>query len=193
MLLEASLDGVAFGDGLHGALELEAAFPGDVVHLDVQPPGVVLDLRGDRASDRVEDVEGGHGGQGGKYLEEIGAELASEFGNRFLDLPRGQGVREIGEIGLNRMLESIEKNLLQLGVAFDVWFRERQLFEEKQYDTVMKLLTDNGFVAEREGATWFTSTSLGNEKDNVLVRGTGQPTYFASDAAYHYDKFSLVP
>jgi arginyl-tRNA synthetase len=131
------------------------------------------------------------GGYQGKYLEEIGGELASEFGNRFLVVPRNEGVKELGEIGLNRMLNSIEKNLLQLGVVFDVWFRERDLFDKKQYDTVMKLLKDKGFVTEREGATWFTSTSLGNEKDNVLVRGTGQPTYFASDAAYHYDKFSV--
>ena len=53
----------------------------------------------------------------------------------------------------------------------------------------MKLLRERGFVVEREGAVWFTSSALGDEKDNVLVRSTGQPTYFASDIAYHYDKF----
>jgi len=70
-----------------------------------------------------------------------------------------------------------------------VWFSERDLFANNQYATAMKLLEDQGFTAEREGAVWFTSSALGEDnEDNVIVRRTGQPTYFASDVAYHYDK-----
>ena len=55
----------------------------------------------------------------------------------------------------------------------------------------MQLLRERGHVVEREGAVWFASTELGEDRDNVLIRSNGQPTYFASDIAYHYDKFVL--
>jgi arginyl-tRNA synthetase len=74
-------------------------------------------------------------------------------------------------------------------VAFDVWFRERDLFEQGQYDRAMSMLKGRGFTVEKEGAVWFASTALGEDKDNVLVRSDGSPTYFASDIAYHYNKF----
>ena len=63
------------------------------------------------------------------------------------------------------------------------------LFRSGVYDKVMGLLKKGGYIAEREGATWFTSSALGENKDNVLVRSDGTPTYFASDIAYHYNKF----
>ncbi|MCX5998813.1 MAG: arginine--tRNA ligase, partial [Chloroflexi bacterium] len=76
-----------------------------------------------------------------------------------------------------------------LGVSFDVWFSERSLYEGGQYQKAMGLLRDAGYVAEKEGAVWFASSELGEDKDNVLVRTSGSPTYFASDVAYHYNKF----
>jgi arginyl-tRNA synthetase len=74
-------------------------------------------------------------------------------------------------------------------VTFDVWFSERSLFENGQYDTAMTLLKEGGYIAEKETATWFVSTALGENKDNVVVRSDGSPTYFATDIAYHYNKF----
>ena len=71
------------------------------------------------------------------------------------------------------------------------WFSERSLYKTGTYDKTMALLRERGYVAEREGATWLASSALGEEKDNVLVRSTGAPTYFASDIAYHYDKFLI--
>jgi arginyl-tRNA synthetase len=76
-----------------------------------------------------------------------------------------------------------------LRVEFDVWFREQSLYENGQYNKVMGLLRQGGFLAEKEGATWFVSTNLGEDKDNVVVRSNGMPTYFATDIAYHYNKF----
>ena len=87
------------------------------------------------------------------------------------------------------MLDVIRTDLERIGVEFDVWFRERDLYADGRYEETMSLLREHGFTALRDGAEWFTSTALGEEKDNVIVRSTGAPTYFASDIAYHRDKF----
>jgi len=98
-------------------------------------------------------------------------------------------VLKLGELGLKKMIEQIRRDLELLGVSFDVWFKERSLYDGGQYQKVMKILRDGGYIGEKEGATWFVSTALGEDKDNVVVRSDGSPTYFASDIAYHYNKF----
>ena len=129
-------------------------------------------------------------GYRGEYVSDLARQIQQEYGDRFLHPPEEQAVAEIGEIGLEKMLASIREDLERVGVAFDVWFRERSLFDAGRYDEAIALITDRGYVSDREGARWFTSTSLGEDKDNVLVRSSGQPTYFASDVAYHLDKFA---
>ena len=124
----------------------------------------------------------------GSYMQDVAQEVLSEEGERFLGMPEEQAVVAIGEIGLRKMLKAIREDLERIQVEFDVWFSERSLFDSGDYDRAMDILHRGGYLAQREGATWFTSTSLGEDKDNVLVRGTGAPTYFASDVAYHYDK-----
>ncbi|MDP7470497.1 MAG: arginine--tRNA ligase, partial [Dehalococcoidia bacterium] len=94
-----------------------------------------------------------------------------------------------GRMGMERMLARIRSDLELLGVTFARWFSEGDLYRDGQYQKAMQLLRQGGFVEEREGALWFASTALGESKDNVLVRSTGAPTYFATDIAYHYNKF----
>jgi arginyl-tRNA synthetase len=128
-------------------------------------------------------------GYRGGYMIDLAREIAGEEGDRFLHLPEEEAVRQIGEIGLRKMVKTIEEDLRQIRVEFDVWFRERSLYEGGEFERVMRLLEEGGYLARREGAVWFTSSALGEDKDNVLVRSTGAPTYFASDIAYHYNKF----
>ncbi len=128
-------------------------------------------------------------GYQGAYLTDLGTELAARHGSRFLEMERDAAVAELGEEGLNRMLDVIRTDLNRIGVEFDVWFRERSLFDDGLFDETMQFLRESGYTAEHDGAEWFTSTALGDEKDNVIVRSTGAPTYFASDIAYHRDKF----
>jgi arginyl-tRNA synthetase len=135
------------------------------------------------------DVDIPENGYQGAYLVELGNALAAEQGDKFLNMKRGTATAEIGEVGLERMLDAIRADLELIGVDFDVWFREKTLFDDKKYDETMALLKERGHTLEREGATWFASSALGEDKDNVIVRSTGQPTYFASDIAYHRDKF----
>ena len=128
-------------------------------------------------------------GYRGTYLVELSKELAERHGLRYLEMNEAEAVAELGEEALNRMLDVIRADLDRIGVGFDVWFRESDLYSGGQYEETMALLRERGYTAVRDGAEWFTSTALGDEKDNVIVRSTGAPTYFASDIAYHRDKF----
>ena len=128
-------------------------------------------------------------GYKGDYMVELAQEIKDEEGGRFLEMPEDQAVKQMGEIGLEKVISLIRDDLELVRVRFDKWFSERNLFEDGQYDTAMKLLDDAGYLAEREGATWFASTALGDDEDKVLVRSTGEPAYFATDVAYHYNKF----
>lgn len=90
--------------------------------------------------------------------------------------------------GLDFVLDTIKKDLNEFGVEFDNWFSERSLVDEGIVDKCLQKLIDNNWVYEKDGAQWFRSSELGDEKDRVLVRENGQATYFASDVAYHLNK-----
>ena len=124
----------------------------------------------------------------GEYVLDLAKEIVADKGDVYASMPEDEAIAQIGSIGIERMIEAIKSDLESLGVQFDVWFSESSLFENGQYDKAMDMLKVNNHIAEKEGATWFTSTALGEEKDNVLVRSNGTPTYFASDVAYHYNK-----
>jgi len=128
-------------------------------------------------------------GYQGYYPVELAKKIVTEKKKAFLDMPAEQAVQEIGKFALPRVIADIKSDLKLLGVEFDVWFSERTLFEKGQYERAIALLRKDGHIEEREGAQWFVSTALGEDKDNVLVRTNGAPTYFASDVAYHYNKF----
>jgi arginyl-tRNA synthetase len=128
-------------------------------------------------------------GYQGYYPVELAKKIVDEKKKTFLDMPAEQAIQDIGKIALPRVIADIKSDLKLLGVEFDVWFSERTLFEKGQYERAMALLRKGGHIEEREGAQWFVSTALGEDKDNVLVRTNGAPTYFASDVAYHYNKF----
>jgi arginyl-tRNA synthetase len=119
----------------------------------------------------------------GDYMVDIAREIIEEDGEKFLDKPA-----ELGERGAAKVIATIASDLGRLGVTFDEWFSEKSLFEHGQYRRAMSILEEKGYTVEKEGAIWFSSTSLGEDKDNVLVRSDGSPTYFASDLAYHYNK-----
>ena len=135
------------------------------------------------------DAEMPERGYEGEYIFDLAKEIAESEGTRFLDQDEDQALREIGDIGREKMVETIKEDLFGIGVEFDNWFSERTLFEEGEYDTALGLLRENDYLSERDGATWFNSSMLGDDKDNVVVRSNGEPTYFASDIAYHYNKF----
>ncbi len=135
------------------------------------------------------DAEMPSDGYLGSYMIDLAKEIITEERDRFLSLPPKEALSQLGHIGLVKLIELIKSDLELLGVSFDVWFSEQSLFDNGQYDRAMSLLRQGGYIGEKEGATWFVSTALGEDKDNVVVRSDGSPTYFASDIAYHYNKF----
>jgi len=100
---------------------------------------------------------------------------------------------EFFQLALQSIIEDIRTDLAGFGVEYDEWFSERSLFSDNtgssQIDAAIEQLKQTDYLYEKEGALWFKSSELGDEKDRVVVRDNGQPTYFASDIAYHLNKF----
>jgi len=94
------------------------------------------------------------------------------------------------QAGLDVILSDIREDLAEFGVEYQQWFSERSLVSSHAIDKAISKLTDAGHLYEKEGATWFKSSDFGDEKDRVVLRNNGAPTYFASDIAYHLEKYS---
>jgi arginyl-tRNA synthetase len=107
---------------------------------------------------------------------------------RAKDLLGDQGYRAVFDAGLNDILADIRDDLGEFGVHYETWFSERSLTDEGAVAKSLQKLDQAGYLYQQEGATWFASSRLGDEKDRVVVRENGQMTYFASDIAYHMQK-----
>ena len=101
-----------------------------------------------------------------------------------------QGYSEFFNLAIDTILADIKDDLHLFGVDYEQWYSERSLFDSNKIDAVIEKLKASQHIYEKNGALWFASSKLGDEKDRVVVRENGQPTYFASDIAYHADKLS---
>ncbi|HWD08770.1 MAG TPA: arginine--tRNA ligase, partial [Actinomycetota bacterium] len=122
-------------------------------------------------------------GYHGQYLADLGKELAEARGDHLVGR-----TGDIGEWGMDRVLGMIRSTLDHFGVRLDNWFSERTLHDSGKVAEAIGRLTGAGYTYEREGALWFRSTDFGENRDRVLVRSNGTPTYLAGDAAYLIDK-----
>ena len=125
----------------------------------------------------------------GEDISDVAKTIWDEEGDRYLQLDESEAEISIGSKGIPKMIEGIKEDLESLRVLFDEWFSETSLYTQGQFETCMKSLKNKGLTTDRDGAKWLISTKLGEEKDNVLIRTSGTPTYFASDIAYHFNKF----
>ncbi len=100
----------------------------------------------------------------------------------------GDGYRVIFDVGLNNILDDIKDDLAEFGVTYEQWFSERSLMDDGSIEKALAVLKSNNYLYEKDGAIWFKSSELGDEKDRVVIRDNGQHTYFASDIAYHWNK-----
>ncbi len=125
-------------------------------------------------------------GYQGQYMIELAKQINDEHGNTFLEASKQD---ELTKIGLTKMITEIQIELSNIGVEFSEWFYESSLHENKTLEHVITQLESNKFTAKKDDATWFTSTKLGDDKDNVLIKADGTPTYFTADIAYHHNKF----
>jgi len=124
----------------------------------------------------------------GDYVPGLAAELRSLHGEGLYDGEVDVIADAVGAAGVARMRERIAEQLAGLGVAFDVWTREGRLHDEGAIEATIAQLTAAGHTEQRDGALFLITTAFGDDKDRVLVRSDGRPTYFAADCAYMRDK-----
>ncbi len=121
-----------------------------------------------------------------EYIDKV----IEEYGSQFLSLSGDEAIMTVGNATKRIIQKDQEKLLERLGIKFDKWFCESSLHEENKVDEAMQRLKDNNFTYEADGALWLKAKELGDERDRVLRKSTGDYTYLANDAAYHLDKFS---
>jgi arginyl-tRNA synthetase len=129
-------------------------------------------------------------GYQGEYMADYAQIVRAAHGERFLQMDRAAAIDVLKPIGEEIVLAALQEELGKLGVTFDRWFREQSLYDDGLVDLIFAKLRDQGDLADRDGAVWFLASNYrAKDKDEVVIRSTGQPTYFASDIAYHYEKF----
>ena len=160
--------------------------------------GTQMDVFGNSVSVRYmqqlgHDVQMPEQCYGGSYVGDIAAEIIARDGNKYESMDDHERMEAFREIAYQEMLD-LQKNILgRMGTTFDRWFSERSLYVpdengETAVSRSLAAMADKGYVYEKDGATWFKSSALGDEKDRVLIKANGEMTYFMSDVAYHYDK-----
>jgi arginyl-tRNA synthetase len=119
----------------------------------------------------------------GDYIREIALKVKSNF--RKVDK---ENFKEVQKFIVETIMEEIKLSLINFRVIFDNYFYESSLYEPNFVQKIKELLIKNGLVEEKDNAIWFKSSEFGDDKDRVIIRSTGEPTYFFSDILYHYNK-----
>ncbi|MFT4415346.1 arginine--tRNA ligase [Fredinandcohnia humi] len=127
-------------------------------------------------------------GYHGQDIVGIGKRLAEEFGDKYIHVDEKERFDFFREYGLKYEMEKLQKDLEEFRVGFDVWYSETSLYHNGKIDRALEALRDKGHIYEEEGATWFRSTTFGDDKDRVLIKNDGSYTYLTPDIAYHQDK-----
>lgn len=126
------------------------------------------------------------------YLGEDIVQHAKNFaeihGDKYVEAESSERRKVLVDFALPKNIQKLEDDLLKYRIVYDKWFRESYLHESGAVKEIIELLKKSGYTYEQEGALWFKSSELGDEKDRVLVRANGIPTYFVPDIAYHYNK-----
>ncbi|MDD2320903.1 MAG: arginine--tRNA ligase [Geobacteraceae bacterium] len=125
----------------------------------------------------------------GDYIKDIARDLITKFGSRYLDTSDEEAIPVFAKLGGDIILQGIKQDLEDFGVVHNTWFSEQTLFDSGKVAEAISYMQQNGYIYENEGALWFRTTDFGDDKDRVVVRGNGVTTYFASDIAYHKEKY----
>lgn len=128
-------------------------------------------------------------GYAGEYLVGIARELLEKEGARLAEGDEEEVLERFRAYAEHAMKRQQQQDLADFGIMFDVWFSENSLHQGGQVAQAIEDLKAQGYAYEHDGALWLRSTAFGDDKDRVLVRNNGQPTYIAADAAYHKNKF----
>jgi len=129
-------------------------------------------------------------GYHGHDIIDTAQRIISKYGDRFLQMDEAQRLEEFKTIAYQEKLAALREDLERFNVHFDVWFSEKTLHEANKINEACDYLLEKGYMEKRDGALWLKSTEFGDDKDRVVIRDNGVPTYFAADIAYHTNKFN---
>ncbi|GAA2218808.1 arginine--tRNA ligase [Promicromonospora sukumoe] len=175
----------ALGDSL--ARILRAAGAEVTAEYYINDAGAQMDRFGESVLARATDGEIPEGGYRGEYVKELAAKVLADH-PELPGLPRDEAIAVARESGYAHQLAEIRDVLENFGVHFDVWFSERDLHSSGAVEKAVARLREQGHVFDQEGAVWLRTTDFTDDKDRVMIRANGEPTYFAADAAYYLSK-----
>jgi arginyl-tRNA synthetase len=140
-----------------------------------------------KGEDAVEFPEDGYHGDD---IRERAKEFAAINGDKYMNVSSEERKKALVAYSLEKNIKKLHDDLEKYRIKYDVWFRESTLHNDGEVKDTIELLKSKGYTYEKDGALFYTATKFGDEKDEVLVRSNGIPTYFAADIAYHRNKFA---
>ena len=135
------------------------------------------------------EIEFPEDGYHGHDIIDTAQRIINKYGDRFLQMGEAERLEEFKTIAYQEKLAALKEDLERFNVRFDVWFSEKTLHEANKIKEACDRLLEKGYMYEQDGALWLHSTAFGDDKDRVVIRDNGVPTYFAADIAYHANKF----
>ena len=175
----------ALGDAL--VRILRAAGADVTAEYYINDAGAQMDKFGRSVLARAKGEDAPEDGYPGEYVKDRAAEVLAERPD-LLELPEQEAAEIARELGYAAQLAAIRRTLDHFGVHFDVWFSERTLHDSGAVEQAVARLREQGHVSDVDGAVWLRTTDFGDDKDRVMIRANGEPTYFAADAAYYLSK-----
>ncbi len=136
-----------------------------------------------------QETEFPENGYHGYDIVETAQRIVKKYGDKFLHMDEGERLQQFRTIALKEKLAALKEDLAAFNVEFDVWFSEQSLHDADAIRKACDLLRERGYLYEKDGALWLKATEHGDDKDRVVIRDNGVPTYFAADIAYHRNKF----
>lgn len=188
--------GGALGDCIAGVLEaagydVTREFYINDAGNQIEKFGISLEARLIQELKGPDAVEFPEDGYHGEDLIDHVKEYIAQNGDKLLEAAPEERRRVLVEFALKRNLEKIKNDLAAYGIKYDVWFSEQSLYDSGELSDAIQCLHEKGYTVEKDGALWFKAAEFGAEKDEVIIRSNGTPTYFASDIAYHRNKFDV--
>ncbi len=135
------------------------------------------------------EIEFPEDGYHGHDIIDTAQRIINKYGDRFLQMEEEERLEEFKTIAYQEKLAALKEDLERFNVRFDVWFSEKTLHEANKIKEACDRLLEKGYMYEQDGALWLKSTAFADDKDRVVIRDNGVPTYFAADIAYHANKF----
>jgi arginyl-tRNA synthetase len=140
------------------------------------------ELFGEKAEYKKEYYQGG-------YIKDIASEIKGKADDKYLKTDEKTAIAALGKLAARQILKGIKKDLSDFGVKFDNWYSEKTLVDSGNVEAAIKELRARGIIYDADGAAWFKTTGYGDEKDRVVIKADRTKTYFASDIAYHKEKY----